>query len=122
MSMSPAASKCASFSGAGAATCSRQARRAASPSAGAPSIGPRSPSRRSIGGWSILKWMSLAPSSTARLSMLFRSIGTRIRDRLEAAWALARGVGDRVDGLDGHLLQAAGGAGVAELAEEHLFH
>src|SRR4051812_7188080 len=122
MSMSPTESKCASFSGAGAATFSRKARSAAASSAGASSIGPRSPSRRSMGGWSILKWMSLAPSSTARLSMVFRSIGTRTKDRPQAARPLARCVGDRVDGLHGHLLQAAGGAGVAELAEEHLLH
>jgi len=40
-----------------------------------PSSSARLPSRRTIGGRSTLRWMSLAPSSTARRSTSSRSIG-----------------------------------------------
>ena len=56
---SSAASRCWSFSG------------------GHSGSGAIDPSVLSIGGWSSLRWMSLAPSSTAILRMAFRSMGRR---------------------------------------------
>src|SRR3954447_5112233 len=131
MSRSPASWKCWIFSGARRPTVASTAASAVSSSGGWPSSGPRSPSSRRIGGWPTLRWTSLAPSSTARVSRPFRSMRTRTRDRPEAASALAQGrlevatgvsgaLRDRIDERDRALLEPAGGARVPELALEQL--
>src|SRR5438477_4308485 len=131
MSRSPASWSCWIFSGARRPTAASTALSAASSSGGWPSRGPSSPSSRRIGGWPPLRWTSLAPSSTARVSRPFRSMPTRTRDRPRAARALAQGglevaarvagtPRDRVDQPDRALLEPAGRARVAELSLEQL--
>src|SRR5207302_329275 len=131
MSRSPKSWKCWSFSGARLATISRTAASSAWSNVGASCIGIRSPSTRQIGGWPILRWTSVAPSSTARVSRPFKSMRTRTRDRPEGVRALAqRGLEgaarvagasrNRVDEPDRALLEAACGARVPEVSLEHL--
>ena len=59
-------------------TASSTESRSDSLSAGDPSICARSPSSRRIGGWPSLRWMSLAPLSTAVLNSAVRSITAEI--------------------------------------------
>src|SRR5690242_12809045 len=82
-------------------------------SIGAPSSAARPPSRRRTGGRPSLRWMSLAPSSTACLSRPFRSTeeGSALR---------AGGFSDAVDRPDGGLLQAVGLARRSDLPAEEL--
>src|SRR5437763_2483640 len=49
------------------------ASRSTAVSGGCSGSSPSSPSRRTMGGWAILRWMSLAPSSTARARTAFSS-------------------------------------------------
>src|SRR4029079_150254 len=73
MSSSPVSWKCESLAGVMSATSARAASSSLSYSGGCSGSRPSSPSRRSTGGWPTLRWVSLAPSSTARLSTAFRS-------------------------------------------------
>src|SRR5438067_3568981 len=131
MSRSPASWNCWIFSGARRPRVASTALSAVSSSGGWPSSGPSSPSSRRIGGWPTLRWTSLAPSSTARVSRPFRSMRTRTRDRPRAARALAQGglevvpgvagaLRDGVDERDRALLEPTGRARVAELSLEQL--
>src|SRR5581483_9704674 len=110
MSRSPLVAKAARRSGERAPTVSRTRARSASLS-GAVSSAARPPSRRRTGGRPSLRWMSLAPSSTARLSRPFRSTGERSALR-------AGGFSDSVDRADGDLLETPRVAGGSDLAPE----
>src|SRR5690349_11721752 len=74
MSRSPVSPKAASRSGARLPTASSTLSASRSLTTGAPSSGPSEPSRRRIGGTPTFRWMSLAPSSTARLSSTLSSM------------------------------------------------
>src|SRR5437763_1425657 len=108
MSRSPLVSKAARRSGERAPTALRIEARSASLS-GAVSSAARPPSRRRTGGRPSLRWMSLAPSSTACLSRPFRSTeeGSALR---------AGGFSYSVDRPDGDLLETPRLAGGSDLA------
>src|SRR5213595_3805664 len=81
MSSSPVSWKAWSFAGVRSPTRASAASRSASVSGGCSGSRPSSPSRRTIGGWATLRWMSLAPSSTARARTAFRSTNVLIGRR-----------------------------------------
>src|SRR5919197_2167299 len=83
MSSSPVSWKDWSFAGARSVTTDSAASRSASTRGTWFGSTPSSPSRRSTGGWPTLRWMSLAPCSTARARTAFRSTTEQIgRDQV----------------------------------------
>src|SRR5437764_7978072 len=73
MSSSPVSWKACSLAGVRSVTTPSAASRSSAVSGGCSGSTPSSPSRRNTGGWATLRWISLAPSSTARAKTAFRS-------------------------------------------------
>src|SRR3954447_621934 len=130
MSRSPDWWKASTLCGAIAPTVLSGSARSAAPGAGQPSISPSEPSRRSIGGLPILRWMSLAPRATAfrRRSFRFMAAGLHRQAaraalggrRVEPRIAAPCPVRERLDQLHRAALGAAGDAGMREVAADEL--
>src|SRR5215213_7071050 len=86
---------------------------------GASSSGPSEPSRRRIGGTPTFRWMSLAPSSTARLSRGLSSIADLCLHRHVRRGSLG-GARQHLNRLHRSTAGALGSGGMGDLAEHQL--
>src|SRR5215212_3245391 len=126
VSSSPLSRNASSFVAFVAVTLIRIDSRSSSANAGWPSSGLSEPSDRMIGGISILRWMSVAPASTAVLSSVFRSMagpgshrqvqvdslgGLRSFQPIRAA-GVARGAREALDDTERHPDEALRPVGV----------
>src|SRR5256885_3139452 len=118
MSRSPVSWNAARRAGARLPTTSSTASASRSVTSGASSSGPSEPSRRRIGGTPTFRWMSLAPSWTARRSRRLSSIRTPVHRHARVV-----SLGGAREGLDGlHRRQSCALrlAGMGDLAEDQL--